>query len=326
MKRTDKFFEKKQFWSKIKDEILQSYLEPYLAKISRWGAPVRIADCFAGKGRFDDGQAGSPVIICEAIQKQLQRSGSRVADIGSVFIERDHADALRANISAFQGSTVLDGDYEQRMASFVEEYEARGKHLLLYIDPFGIKSIRFSYFQAVSEMGFKTVELLLNLNAFGFLREGCRLLGLEMKNESEEPLEYDPDVNSPERLDDIAGGDYWRKIVQDYYSDKISMKDAEELFVKSYCERLRKIFKHVVNSPIKASMGHIPKYRIVFGTNHADGLLLMADNMSKRWDEFRENARKGVAFLFEMDVPDPDLWDKSLHYKEEIREMISGEI
>lgn len=50
-----------------KDSVLGAYLRPYLAKISRTRRAVRIADCFAGKGRFDDGRDGSPMIIRDAI-------------------------------------------------------------------------------------------------------------------------------------------------------------------------------------------------------------------------------------------------------------------
>lgn len=326
MSRTDRFFRKKQPWSEIKDEVLGSYLEPYFAKLSKFGAPIRVADCFAGKGRFDDGQPGSPLIICEAIQKQLARPENMTRDIKAVLIEREHMEDLKKNIPALSPVHFLEGDYEQKMETFIEGYDAGDKHLFLYVDPFGIKSIRFIYFEQVRKKGFKTVELLLNLNAFGFLREGCRLLGLEMKNETEEPLEYAPDVNSPERLDEIAGGAYWRQIVQDYYDGKSSMKEAEERFAKLYCERLGTVFKHVVNTPIKAKLGHIPKYRIVFGTDHEDGLLLMADSMSKRWDEFRDRARQGESFLFETDVPDPSKLGEYWDYEHNILNMISAEI
>ena len=326
MSRTDKFFKKKQAWSKIKDAVLGTYLEPYLSKLSRFGAPIRIADCFAGKGRFDDGEPGSPLIICEAIQKQLDRAENMASDIKAILIEKDQMKALEQNVPSTDWVHLLDGDYEQRMENFITGYDAQKKHLFLYVDPFGIKSIRFSYFEKVREKGFKTIELLLNLNAFGFLREGCRLLGLEIKNETEEPLEYDPDVNSPERLDEIAGGSYWREIVRDYYAGKISMKDAEERFIKLYCERLGTIFKHVVNTPIKAKLDHIPKYRIVFGTNHEDGLLLMADSMSKRWEDFRDQARGGESYLFEMDFPDPSNLSECWDYEREIPAMINEEI
>lgn len=326
MSRTDRFFEKKQPWSKIKDDVLRTYLEPYLSKVSFFRDPIRVADCFAGKGRFDDGEPGSPQIICDAIRKQLSRSENMAPDIKAILIECEHMKALKENMAAASPVHFLEGEYEQKMETLIKEYASSGKHLFLYVDPFGIKSIRFSYFERILQKQFKTVELILNLNAFGFLREGCRLLGLELKNESEEPLEYDPDVNSPERLDEIAGGTYWRVIVHDYYSDRITIKQAEERFVSLYCEQLRTVFKHVVNTPIKAKLKHIPKYRIVFGTNHADGLLLMADNMSKRWDEFREQSRGGASYLFEMDFPESSKGGEYLDVERGIPDMIEGEV
>jgi len=85
LKATDNFFAKKRAWSQLKDEILACYLTPYLAKLIRTRKQIIIADCFAGKGRFDDGQDGSPIIIASAIADALghPREG-RVSNIRSV--------------------------------------------------------------------------------------------------------------------------------------------------------------------------------------------------------------------------------------------------
>ncbi len=70
-----------------------------------------------------------------------------------------------------------------------------------------------------------------------------------------------------------------------------------------YAARLGQVFKYVIQFPVKVRLSHIAKYRMIYGTNHEDGLLLMADNMARRWKEFRESVRpQGV--LFEMDFPD----------------------
>jgi len=325
MSGTDQFFEKKQAWSKIKDDVLRTYLEPYLAKVSQLRCPIRIADCFAGKGRFGDGEPGSPLIIYEAIQKQLAHPDNR-AEIKAVFIEKEHLVALQENVPAADWVVFLEGEYEQRMANFISQYNAQRKSLFLYVDPFGIKSLRFSHFQQIREKQFISVELLLNLNAFGFLREGCRLLGLEMQHEEEEPLEYAPDVNSPERLDEIAGGSYWQDIVREFYARKISMRTAEEQFVKKYCEQLGSIFDHVIETPIKAKLSHIPKYHIIFGTNHADGLLLMADTMSKRWETFREESRGHESYLFQMDFPDASKQGACWNLDREVLAELDGDV
>ena len=74
MGTTDSFFEKKHEWSMLKDQILDYYLTPYLGKILSTGRPTRIADCFAGKGRFDDGSDGSPLIIARQMAAAFERS------------------------------------------------------------------------------------------------------------------------------------------------------------------------------------------------------------------------------------------------------------
>jgi three-Cys-motif partner protein len=318
------FFDEKRTWSRIKDELLKAYLAPYLAKVSRTRRPIIVADCFAGKGKFDNGEPGSPLIIADSISHQLNDPAS--PEIKGVFIEKKYFKDLKANIPAYSWCYPLEGDYEERMDYFVKEYQSRDQNLFLYVDPYGIKSVLFSQFEAIQKKkGFKTVELLLNLNTFGFLREACRLLKKRPDFETESPAVYEQDVNSPDRLDEIAGGSYWRDIIDKYYSRQIKMAAAEEEFISQYCTQLRKIFRYVVNIPIKTTMSNIPKYRIVFGTDHEDGLLLMADNMNKRWSAFREEARDKQSPLFECDFPDPTKQD-NWNVEKKIVSLIDKEI
>ncbi|MBC8478749.1 three-Cys-motif partner protein TcmP [bacterium] len=300
MGNTDDFFAKKHEWSEIKDSILGAYLTPYLAKISRTGKAVRVADCFAGKGRFEDGKPGSPIIIQSAINKQLQTTPD--ASIKGVFIEKKYVEDLRRTLTESEFIHILEGDYEVRMDYLISSYDARNRNLFLYIDPYGVKSLKMAHFRDITEMPFHTVEVLVNLNAHGFLREGCRLLkGSILEGESLQE-NYEQDVNSPENLDSIAGGEYWRSIVEDYYKSR-DLLAAEDAFVAEYMTQLGTAFSYVLQFPIKKKLSHIAKYRMVYCTNHTDGLLLMADNMALRWKEFREGARP-QDLLFEMDFPE----------------------
>lgn len=300
MGSTRDFFARKHEWSELKDTILEAYLRPYLAKIFRTGKPVRIADCFAGKGRFDDGKEGSPIIIRNAIMAQLRHTPD--ASIQGIFIEKKYAADLRRNLQENQHVHILEGDYEQRMDHFVRAYDARNKNLFLYVDPYGVKSLKMAHFRAIADMPFHTAEILINFNAHGFLREGCRLMkGAVVSGEPMEEL-YERDVNSPENLDAIAGGGYWRPIVEAYY-EKSDLHAAEDALVAEYTTRLGHVFKYVIQFPMKVGLSHIAKYRMIYGTNHEDGLLLMADNMARRWKEFRERVRP-QGLLFEMDFPE----------------------
>src|ERR1700694_1575435 len=69
----DEFFEGKRPWSKIKDEVLEKYMTPYLAKVNTRGQPILLIDGYAGPGIFEDGAQGSPLIMCE-------RAGERAKD------------------------------------------------------------------------------------------------------------------------------------------------------------------------------------------------------------------------------------------------------
>jgi three-Cys-motif partner protein len=324
MKASKSFFEQKRTWSRIKDEVLKAYLVPYLAKVSKTKRPIIIADCFAGKGRFDNGEPGSPLIIAEAISHQLADPASPL--IKGVFIEKKYFSDLKSNVPSSQSLTVLEGDFEDRIEYFINSYDPRARNLLLFVDPYGIKSILFSYFHRIQQKKFHTVELLLNLNTFGFLREGCRLLKAAPDSEDEIPEYYEQDVNTAERLDDIAGGTYWRDIIELYFTRRIKMQEAEERFISQYCDRLKTIFPYVLNIPVKAKIGNIPKYRIVYGTHHADGLLLMVDNMHKRWAEFRNEARNNQSPLIECDFPDPTKQSQCWHIEDKILSHLHQEI
>jgi len=317
------FFCEKRAWSKIKDEVLKSYLPPYLAKISQTRKPIIVADCFAGKGAFDDGTPGSPILISEAVEKQKINNPN--SDIRAVFIEKKYYKDLKKNVSDHEWIHVLEGDYENRMKHFINKYDSCNKNLFLYVDPYGIKSILFSHFERLPRKKFNSVELLLNLNAFGFLREACRLSNCSV-DEKELPEHYEPDISTKERLDEIAGGTYWRDIIERYYSNDITMSEAEEELVVKYCNRLRQVFRYVVNIPIKKKLGNIPKYRIIFGTDHEDGLLLMVDNMNQRWGSFREEARNYQSYLFEIDFPDPSKLSDCWEIEKKIMSLVDGEV
>ncbi len=71
--RNIEFFVKKREWSVVKDALLQCYLAPYFTKILRTGRPLVYVDCFAGEGRFDDGNVGSPIIALDIFQHWLKK-------------------------------------------------------------------------------------------------------------------------------------------------------------------------------------------------------------------------------------------------------------
>ena len=176
----------------------------------------------------------------------------------------------------------------------------------MYVDPYGIKSLSLKNFYQIKDNRFFTTEILMNFNSAGFLREGCRLLKYEGLFNDDEITDYesDEDVNTIEKMNAVAGGSYWKKILIDYYGKKIDMHQAEDRFITEYSRKMQDVFKYTVNIPIKIKTSHLPKYRLIFGSDHEDGLILMTDNMNRKWKAMLEKERHNQGVLFEFEFPD----------------------
>ncbi len=120
-KKNDDFFVEKKPWSKVKDELLGCYLKPYVAKILHTCRPLVYVDCFAGKGRFDDGNPGSPLIALDIFKQGLfstKINGN--ARIGAAFIDLNYASDLEANLSAYNGIKIISGAYEDTIEELLK--------------------------------------------------------------------------------------------------------------------------------------------------------------------------------------------------------------
>ena len=302
MGQTKDFFKEKKDWSRFKDKILDDYLAPYIAKIIRTRKPLVIFDCFAGKGKFANGENGSPLIIAKHIKSTLQKNASLSSNVKGVFIEKKYHADLEANLAGHPNVEVLGGTFEENLQKILSV--DTHSNIFLYVDPYGIKSLSLDNFKQIKDKKFSSLEMLMNFNSAGFLREGCRLLNLEgfFKDDDLADYETDDGINTIERMNDIAGGSYWKDILNNYYNGTTDMYQAEDKFISEYSQKVKDIYKYTINIPIKLKSSHLPKYRLIFGSNHEDGLILMADNMNKKWKEIIANQRGNQPVLFDFEL------------------------
>lgn len=302
-KRNDDFFTEKKIWSKVKDELLGCYLSPYFSKIFFTQRPVLYVDCFAGKGKFDDGTAGSPIIALDIIKDALSKSKAKNPRVETHFIDLNYAKDLKTNLSEYEEVHIVSGKYEDKIDGLLQN---KGLHnVFLYIDPYGIKALDCTKFDSFAKR-FNSIELLINLNSFGFIREACHAMGASFEDPEifNDLVEYDASKfdasdKSIKDLNIIAGGEYWQQIIIDYKTKKIDGYEAEERFAHEYSQRLASSYKYVLNMPLRIKEGQKPKYRMIHATNHPDGCLLMADNICKRWEAMRDIQTEGQLSLFE---------------------------
>lgn len=319
-KKNDDFFKEKKLWSEVKDELLGCYLKPYISKILHTYRPLVYVDCFAGKGKFDDGQPGSPLIALDIIKECIEKTKINTVKISTNFIDLNYASDLHENLKNYPNVNVISGKYEEKIEGLLSN--ENGNNVFLYIDPYGIKALQCSLFDKFAMHHFNSIELLINMNSFGFIREACHAFGTVYHDVSvfEDLVEYDStkmDISekSIEELNEIAGGSYWQLIIDNYKKGKIDGYEAEYMFSEQYCNRLRRRYSYVLNMPLRIKKGHRPKYRLIHATNHKDGCLLMVDNMCNRWQALQEIQACGQLQLWEEDCENQIVNDEDIEHK-----------
>jgi three-Cys-motif partner protein len=313
-KKNDDFFVEKKPWSMVKDQLLGCYLKPYVQKIFCTYKPLVYIDCFAGKGKFDDGNLGSPLIALDIFNKCAASTTVKCTPrIKAEFIDLNYANDLEDNLKDYPKAKIVSGKYEENIDELLRGQS--GSNVFLYIDPYGIKALDCSKFDSFACGQFYSIELLINMNSFGFIREGCRVLGTQFETEDsdlfDDLVEYEPTVfdtsessiqASIQALNDIAGGVYWKEIIEKYKKNEITGYEAEESFAEQYCQRLRQSYKYVLNMPIRIQRGQHSKYRMIHATNKPVGCLLMVDNICKRWDLLQQLQTGGQLALLTEDI------------------------
>lgn len=307
-KKNDDFFIDKKPWSEVKDQLLGCYFKPYVSKILHTYKPLVYVDCFAGKGKFDDGNPGSPMIALNIVNECLDTTTMVDAQISMTFIDLNYEDELKENLKDYPWVTVISGKYEDNIKEILKD--KRGSNVFLYIDPYGIKALQCSMFDSFANSNFNSIEMLINMNSFGFIREVCNALETSLSLDDptifEDLVEYDTTKmtasdKSIQDLNEIAGGDYWRDIIEDYKAGLIDGYQAEEYFAEQYCQRLMNSFTYVLNMPLRIRRGQRPKYRMIHATNHPEGCLLMVDNICNRWEAWQNVQSGGQMSLFQED-------------------------
>jgi len=286
------FFARKREWSKYKDMILGYYLTPYLPKVCSMGRPVVIVDCFAGKGRFDDGTDGSPRIIAQAIKVWTDRG----KDVKAILVEEKKSlfGQLENNIQEFGPlCRAVHGTFEDSVTEIGKL--ARTHVVFVYVDPYGLKPLKFSLLSSIYQhlTTGSSVEVLMNFNSPSLVRNGRAALGLTQKEIPEDEWldEFEDEgkrTMSPDDIDEIAGGAYWRNIV----SNDMTFAEMEQACIQEYMKQMAHFFRGVCCYPIKEKYTHkIPKYRMLFGSRHPDAMILINDAVCNARDRFLKKER-----------------------------------
>lgn len=313
-KYKESFFEQKRPWSIYKDHILEFYLKPYLSKVKELGKPILIVDMFAGRGKFDTGEDGSPVIIAKRMAESL---GPGVKKSLLCYESWDqHFEQLQRELRPYVFAEAIHGNCIADMGRIAEL--AKTHTVLLYVDPCDPTDLNMSRLASVYEHVPKSqssVEVLLVFMARGFMREASRFVKsanenmvrfdkyvANAENEEEKRMWMHATFSSPEvaeaiqieRIDKaltaIAGGVYWKTIAE---RQDVEWSEKCQLLVEAYQKHMERWFRLVENYPIRADEGSsLPKYWIVFGSRYLPAIDFFNDAACSAARQQRQNFRQ----------------------------------
>ena len=269
------FFDSKKPWSVQKDLILANYLPPYLKKVLQIGRnrslerPVLIADVFAGRGTFRDGNAGSPVHIVQAADSVAAGRYTVTFANEDPLQHEELVEALRPYPHA--RPYLVDS---QEMLALLRRHVG-DRTLFVFIDPFGVTGYEYDLLAPLVgriKDGFST-EALINFNVNDVHKKSARNSVLERGAGV-------LDANTRSKIDGLdaaLGGPWWREF---QYDPDLDTETRSRLIVEGYVAKLKEAgFEYVGHCPIRESDASAPKYRLVHGSRHIDALTLMNDTM-----------------------------------------------
>lgn len=263
---SSEFFKGKRPWSKIKDQILGSYLPPYLLKIKTLKKDIIIVDGFAGPGKFEDNSIGSPLMICSIAQKHLANNFKAILVNKEKTDHEKLTDLVKDYINLGCAYTI-HGEAEDLLNKMKELL--KGESILVYLDQFGISGFKFdTLLPYLSRQKKYSTELILNISVPIIHR-------LSAKNNQNS---IDTNILANRKiLTEVFGGEYWKEYL---FNHDIDPNEQIEKLMAAYKNRLANYLDYVGYCPVfERDSRSILKYYIFFASRHQDAALLMNDIM-----------------------------------------------
>lgn len=294
MSASKEFFRERRAQAVLKHGILQRYPTIFASKTGARGRRVVLLDGYAGRGQYEDGSPGSPLLLARTAQRLAD-----FRDVTCVYVEENEADF--ANLQQVMDThgretdLLLHGDLRTHLPRILQL--AQGTALFAFLDPFGTALDRG---QLVGDLlcrpGGAPVEVLLHLSVSTVAR-----LGGLLRRRREQGVEVldQRDAKSIAHVDRFLGGDWW----QEHFAAPLQGEGEEErvttvalrvaaLFQNDVCTAAR--FR-AVSVPVRRRPTQTPIYVLVLFTRHADGAWFFADTLGKAGCEWQGAWRTEVA-------------------------------
>ncbi|RSN01235.1 hypothetical protein DMB42_40355 [Nonomuraea sp. WAC 01424] len=255
--------------TKAKHEILRGYLNGWFPVMSRYNDRIFFFDGFAGPGRYENGEAGSPIIALTTLLDHAHFSKME-CDFLFMFCEHDpkRFASLEAEIEKLQNARapwprnvkvqLVNEEFEARASNIVTEMKRLKKQLVptfAFVDPFGVSGLPIAVIKDL--LASPRCELFVNY----MVDSVNRFAGAG---------------NIDHHLRDLFGTERYKEAANlQGQPRQLFLHDLYEEQLKSTCE-----FPFVQSFAMINSHGHIGYY-LFYGTRDIKGLEIMKDSMWK---------------------------------------------
>lgn len=277
---TQPFFESKRAAAVLKHAILKGYVAPFAVKTGSTSVDHRVAivDGYAGAGRYDNGEPGSPAIIAEAARLPVLRDRK----LECLFIEKDRntyqrlCQVLQDEDGDEVRWTAWHGTVEDHLPEVLER--AAGVPLLLFLDPFGLPpafDVLVDVFKGRPTGAFPPATEVL----FRFDANAIRRIRGVLKTD-----DYPARAATLAALDRAAGGTWW----QDENDWSLDNEEYGDWFINRLFQKITKEAGCAGwGTDVRQRSDLQPAYYLIFLTRHRAGMEVFGEALSLAQEKWR---------------------------------------
>jgi three-Cys-motif partner protein len=286
--------------TRAKHQLLERYLGGWFPKMASWNNRLVFLDGFAGRGVYEDGTEGSPVIALRRLVEHRHAPNMTACKFQFYFIEKnaDNAASLTQTIDSFRRTSVatvpdnvqtvvVNDTFENVARGITDSLTSRGKILaptFAFIDPFGYTGLSMEVIADLLRSS--KSEVFVNFMV-GHVQRFIEREGQEAAIESLFGL-------PPEEV--MAG--------HDGNPGASRIRHLRDV----YMQQLRAVadFKYVHSFEMRNRSGNVTYY-LIHGTRHLQGVKTMKEAMWKLDPGGGQVFADRLADQTVLFTPDPDL-------------------
>jgi three-Cys-motif partner protein len=257
--------------TKAKHDMLASYLGGWFPIMASWNGRLLFLDGFAGRGRYNDGSEGSPLIALRRLLDHRHMPQMTDREFGFYFVEADpenaahleeELEALKAEKAPWPANVsfeVVNAEFDvtaRTILDYLREQKANLAPTFAFVDPFGYSGLPLDLLAEL--LAYPKTELFVNFMV-GHVQ---RFIG---RAGQEDAIRSLFGMTPAEVLADLEAGD-----------DRL--EHLREVYGRQLKERIG--FEYVNSFAMKNKTGNV-SYILYHGTRHPKGVKLMKAAMWK---------------------------------------------